>query len=187
MTDVEKLNALIHAGLPTHLAMKVATGELSQAEGEAEARLAEAAEKLRQRPARRWPRVEVAWDLDPECFHRAMDDHTAASFAEAFPYVVAASVDRLELQASLRPGSLRVKGPLSPAYKSKTARLVAYLQAGGLVTPPFVRLCPDGLAVVGGNHRLGWAHHVAQDPLAILVELGDLTRLRVRLPSLARL
>ena len=186
MTDIEKLNALIRAGLPTLLAMKVAAGDLSLAEGEAQARLAEAAEKLRQRPASRWPRVEVAWDIDPERFHRAMDDHTAASFAEAFPDVVAASVDRLELRANLRPGSLRVKGPLSSPYKSKTARLVAYLQTGGSVTPPFVRLCPDGLAVVGGNHRLGWADHMAQDPLTILVELGDWTRLQVRLPSLGR-
>jgi hypothetical protein len=187
MTDVERLNALIQAGMPTFLAMAVVDGKMTEVEAEARVRLSRAADKLRRLAAKRWPRVEVVWDLDPVRFHRAMDDHTAESFAAAFPDVVAASVGRLELQENLRTGSRREKGPLSRAYKSKTAGLVAYLQSGGAVTPPFLRLCPDGLAVVGGNHRLGWAHHCEQDPITILVEIKDWARLQARLASLTRL
>ena len=133
----------------------------------------EKAAKLAKRKNAEWPRPRLVWDLEFAHWHLSMDDHDQISFAEAFSAVEIVWVHLSSLYDRLADGSRRTKDPFHSSYRSKTARLVVHLEGGGRVSPPMIILDEDQVRVVGGNHRLGWAHLLNEDILPILIRGSD--------------
>lgn len=175
--DTERFNTLMRAGLTQVAALEVLSGNTTEAEALQMEALCMAAADILALPLRERPKPDIAWDLDPANWHRSLDHSDAASFKRDFPDVAVFTIGRLEFVRALTLASKREAGPWAPLYRSKTARLVAHLSAGGRVTPPLVRFCSAGLAVAGGNHRLGWVRHRCLPRLPILISRQEVVRL----------
>lgn len=168
----------------THLAFAVIAGEREENEAWVENTVSKRGFELLKLAPKRWPSPAINWDVDPANWHRSMDGMSAADFKTHFPDVELYTVDLAELDGALAPGARRLKGPFSKPYRSKTSRLVAHLESGGRVTPPFLNETAAGLGLAGGYHRLGWARHLALVDVPVLARTGQLTTLMARLPSL---
>jgi len=185
--DIERLNALLRAGLARHLAFAVVEGRALEATAWAEHRVNQRGYQLLDLPNTAWPTPALVWDLTPVNWHHAMDGMAAEAFAADYPHVALFEVERAELEAVLAPGARRLKDPFSQAYRSKTARLVAHLESGAQVTPPFVVHTSAGWAFAGGYHRFGWACHLGLAKMPILVRAGEQARLASAAPSLTEM
>lgn len=179
------LNGLLREGIAQHLAFSVVEGKMTEAEARRQQKLANRSREIELLSNEEWPGLDVVWDLNPEHFHLALDQSTAAAFAEAFPSIEVAGVDIEELHRNLLRGSQRIAPPFDPLYRSKTGRLVAHLEAGGKATPPLVRRVETGVCLAGGNHRFGWARHRSQGKIPILIVVEERLALADRLTTLA--
>lgn len=185
MTNFDVFQRLTDAGMSPVLALDVASGATSEVEAWRETELHRAGEAISALADKDWPRPDVAWDVSSVCWHRSMDDHTTETFRAAFPDAIVAWVDMAGLHKALERISRPRKGPFSVDHRSKAARLVAHLVAGGRVSPPFVRLNVTGLIVVGGNHRLAWARYRRQRMIPILIEAAAQVAIKSMVPSLS--
>lgn len=182
--ELERLNTLLQSGMARHLAFAVIAGQADEDEAWAEHAVNMRGYQLAALPSKGWPAPPLAWDVDPARWHLAMDGMKADAFIEAYPDVGMYQIDRAELQAVLATIAQRIADPLSESYRSKTARLVAHLESGGHVTPSFVVYTKAGWAFAGGNHRFGWASHLALSQLPILARKGEVAQLAAVAPSL---
>lgn len=182
--DLGRLNALLQGGMLRHLALAVIKGDREESKAWAENAVSKRGFELLELAPERWPTPAINWDVDPANWHRSMDGMSAADFKTHFPDVELYTVDLAELDGALAPRAQRLEGPFSECYRSKTSLLVAHLESGGRVTPPFLNETTAGLGLVGGYHRLGWARHLALVDVPVLVRTGQLTKLVARLPSL---
>lgn len=124
---------------------------------------------LAKRPIGRWPRISMSWDVRRETWWRSMDDHQASDqFLQRFPDIQLSWVDVAEVKTALGPG-WRKASPAASPFRTKSARLVVHLEQGGRVSPPFVQPVNGRLEVNGGNHRIGWAIHMAELKMPILL------------------
>ncbi|MBS0363234.1 MAG: hypothetical protein JSR98_17800 [Proteobacteria bacterium] len=180
MTDHDRFNQLTAAGVPPSSALDVLSGKTSEAEALATARQRKSAAVILALAPKDRPRPSLAWDLSPANWHRALDGCDPTEFGSLYADVAVFSVGRRDLLAAFSPYARRKAGPWSERYRSKTARLVAHLDAGGRVTPPLVTQVPQGLALAGGYHRLGWAHYRRIGLMPILLS-------RALAPTVARL
>jgi hypothetical protein len=172
--DLERLNGLLGRGMARHLAIAVVEGQTEVAVAWAEHAVSQRGyELLGQSPAA-WPSPALVWDLAPANWHRAMDGLAAAAVAADYPDVALFEVDRDELEAALAPAARRLEDPFSETYRSKTALLVAHLESGAWVTPPFVV----------GYHRFGWACFLSLATIPILARSGEQALLATTAPSL---
>jgi len=184
MTDIDYFNRLIADGVPASTALDVLLGKTTEAAAVEDARRRRAATAILALRARDRPRPPLVWDLSSAYWHRSLDNCDAAAFAAAYSDVAVFSVCRRELVEALSPYARRKSGPWSKLYRSKTAGLVAHLQAGGEVTPPLVIEGRDGLALAGGYHRLGWAHYCKIVRMPVLLSRTIEPLVVHRLPSL---
>jgi hypothetical protein len=139
---------------------------------------------LTKRSIGKWPSVKLAWDISPDNWHLSMDDYPSAeALFERFPDIRLAWVDMGDLKSALGP-TWRRSSPAAAAYSYRSARLVVHLQDGGLVSPPFVQPISGRLEVNGGNHRIGWALHMEEPKLPILLLQRHEARARCLMPSL---
>ena len=168
--DTQKFNELIHEnGLSALEAIEVIEGKQLLCNVLAAKAINEKAEKLKKTPKAKWPSPPLKWDTSSERWHLSMDDHSAESFTMKFPDAELVWVDLVQLHGKLANGSRRVKDPFSSNYKCKTARLVVHLDDGGEVSPPMIIHTEAGLHIVGGNHRFGWARHIAQTKIPVII------------------
>lgn len=184
MIDIDYFNRLLNAGVLPIVALDVLSGKTLETEALADAQRRRSAANILALAAKDRPTPPLLWDLSPANWHRALDGCEAAQFASAYPDVAVFSVDRRQLLNALAPYAQRKSGPWSAQYKSKTARLVAHLLAGGQVTPPLVIKVQDGLALAGGYHRLGWAHYRRIVTMPILLSRATWPSVGRQLPSL---
>jgi hypothetical protein len=182
---VGRLNKFMAEGLATHLAFAVLREEMTEADAWKEQARNERARALCKMLPAKWPGIDVSWDLSAENYHRALDGVTVVEFARDFPEVQVVGVDTEDLHANLMPGSQRVKDPFSREYRAKTAGLVAHIERGGIVTPPFVRDIAGGLCFAGGNHRFGWARHRGVPKLPILIVRAEEPVIAAKLTTLS--
>ncbi|AVX03541.1 hypothetical protein MXMO3_01010 [Maritalea myrionectae] len=171
-SDAQIMDALLKLtnvhGLSPNEAISVVEGRCTLQQVLADRAIQEKSRLLSKKSDDDWPKVKVDWDLDLSRWHLSMDDHDQDSFLKKFPDVQMDWANLEGLLANLHVGSSRKKGPFSEPYRSKTARLVVHLQNGGKVSPPMVIRDENGLHVVGGNHRLGWAEYMKQTEVPIL-------------------
>lgn len=158
------------AALPLLDQLAVHEKKLTLEEALAKKALANRAWEIRKLSADQRPIVSMVWDLNPTQWHRAMDDHTAASLQKQFPALGGYWVELNELDQYLADISRRKDGPFSERYISRTTGIIAHLENGGILSPPLLVEGADGLAVVGGNHRLDMARHYGDDEVPILIE-----------------
>ena len=168
--DFQKFNVLINEnGLSPLEALEVIEGKQLLCNVLAEKVINEKVEKLKKKHKAKWPSPPVKWDTVPERWYLSLDDHSTESFAMKFPDAELVWVDLAQLHDKLANGSKRVKDPFSSNYKCKTARLVVHLDDGGEVSPPMIIHNKAGLHIVGGNHRFGWARHITQLKIPVII------------------
>jgi len=167
-----------------HRAFAVLDGEIDESSAWVEQRIDTRGYELLGQSAEIWPNPALAWDLSPASWHKAMDGMTAADFAAAYPDVRLYEINRAKLEEVLASAARRVEGPFSESYRSKTSRLVAHLEAGQKVTPPFAMRTSAGWAFAGGYHRFGWACHLELASMPILARAGEQAQLASVVPSL---
>lgn len=184
MTDLERFNRLIAAGILAPTALDVLAGKVSEVEALADVRRRTAATALLKLKVADRPQPDLAWDLGRANWHRALDHCEAAAFAQHYPDAAVVSVVVDDLVANLAETAQRRTGPWSKAYRHKTGGLVAHLEAGGLVTPPMVVVTSAGLAMAGGYRRLGWAQFRGARMLPVLVSRQELQTIQSRLATL---
>jgi hypothetical protein len=179
-----RLKEFLQRGWSLQLALSVMQGKMSEPDASRAYEVSLRAIQLYRTPRSRWPSIDVSWDLCPKHFHLALDGLDAGDFAESFNTACVCWVDMDELQGALNSHSARTDDPFHRNYKSKTSKLVAHLEYQGVVTPPFIRIMHDGLGVVGGNHRLGWAEYQKQKSIPIIILAVEIMEMRSLLPSL---
>ena len=133
----------------------------------------EKAKVLQEKHHTEWPLPLVLWDVDPARWHFSMDDHNFQSFRSMFPDAEVVWAETTQIIKKLATYSNRLDDPFLPAYRCKSAKLVVHLQEGGKVSPPMMLFDAGALHVAGGNHRLGWAKHLRQEKLPILIRGQD--------------
>lgn len=165
----ERMNRMIRNGLTQRLALAVCREEMTETNAFKEQAQNERACNLSKTVEAEWPKIDVLWDICPERYHRSLDGVNATKFRQCFPVVEVVGTNAEDLHTNLDSTSQRVNNVFHSDYIAKTARLVAYLECGGAVTPPFVRHVNGGLYLAGGHHRFGWARHCRQSKLPILI------------------
>jgi hypothetical protein len=97
-----------------------------------------------------------------------MDGCSREQFESKFS-VALVDIDAVSLLKQLAHGSTRPRRRFSGIYKKKTLWLIAHLERGGLVSPPFIKYGSHGFTIDGGNHRFWWSRHIRQSRIPVLI------------------
>lgn len=126
----------------------------------------------------------MSWDVRPENWHLSMDDYPSAlDLIQRFPDIELAWVDVADLRSALGQGWRRTS-PAAAGHRYRSSRLVIHLEDGGSVSPPFVQPLRGQLEVNGGNHRIGWAIHVGELRMPVLLQRSHRAAAQRIMPSL---
>ncbi|NKL23651.1 hypothetical protein [Rhizobium leguminosarum] len=182
--DVTLLNRLLGEGFSKHLAMEVASGEMTEQEALDERECDSRATDLRGMPPSEWPQIDVTWDTEPKNFHKSLDGEKPVKFSDRLSRLELVGVDIEELHEILVRHSQRTQGPFASQYLFQTAGIVAFLETGRGVTPPLIRCVENVTFIEGGNNRFALARYRRQGTIPILIERDERRALEERLPSL---
>lgn len=182
--DVKILNQLIQEGLLLHLAQSVIDGSISREDAFIKQRLINRSYEISDLPDEEWPLIDVAWNTNPELFYLSMDDYCFESFISTYPDLLVVKAEINEMHSNFLTGSKRVQPPFHENYRSKTSRLIAYLETGASVTPPLILHKHHSIYIAGGNHRFGWAKYRKQGTIPILIRKEDAVKIQQLVPNI---
>lgn len=171
-----------HPGWRFDQYVSVLRGDMTVDEVFDDRKLQEAEAELARIPLDQWPSPEIRWNENPADFHHSCDGVTRTEFAALHPDVVVMRADVEAVYDILAKAARREKDPFDEAYRSKTGKLIAHLERGGLVTPPFLWLSSAGVAFAGGNHRFAWARYTGAAEIPFVVQSDHLVRILNQLP-----
>lgn len=114
--------------------------------------------------------TDVKWDLNPDRFYLSLDGYSDEEFYKHYGRPDVVYIDTIKFNNTMHPSIQRNGDPFFFGDPKKMAELIAYLEYGGRVTPPFLLYNNDQVVIGGGNHRFTLAFSCNQIRIPVLIE-----------------
>lgn len=114
--------------------------------------------------------TDIKWDLNPDHFYLSMDSYSREDFYNYYGCPEIVYIDTIKFNNNMHPSIQRNEDPFFLGDRNKMAALIAYLELGGQITPPFLLYNMDKVVIGGGNHRFTLAFSCNQTQIPVLIE-----------------